>query len=360
MRSPSRGFCYCLPVRWGALAVSFFIFAGSISLASVTLHSLTSLSSHITSGQAAGHYLTAISWLSLTVFSLVGFTAALLQHPLILTVFARFLLYHVAINFVCNLVMVAVLFQSYPEADRILRSLQCTEPLPQLNSICEAFAFMERIAWLYLCILLPAVIVQTYGQVVVNRFIFIISGDWEAQREDAVEHQQESPSEAVSQIKRGRSVSQTIGRGGRRRAKALWFNMETPGGPGPDDSFLPSMIISPPQDRPTQDISSIPPVPPLPSGGLLSPVRSHSDLPHQPTKKVIPKASFTSMSVKSSETEWPGSSSLGFITSEAGPSSQSPTTAASILFTADTPRSAQPLLWSPRQADRLSAANLGH
>lgn len=270
--------------------------------------------------------------------------------------------------------MVAVLFQSYPEADRILRSLQCTEPLPQLNSICEAFAFMERIAWLYLCILLPAVIVQTCkpfcakaslelnlfhqdSQVVVNRFIFIISGDWDAQREDAVENQQETPSEDLSQIKRGRSVSQTIGRGGRRRAKALWFNMETPGGPGPDDSFLPSMIISPPQDRPTQDISSIPPVPPLPSGGLLSPVRSPSDLAHQPTKKVIPKASFTSMSIKSSETEWPGSSSLGFITSEAGPS---PMTTASILFTADTPRSAQPLLWSPRQADRLSAANLGY
>jgi hypothetical protein len=194
MRSPSRGFCFCLPVRFGALVVSFFLFAGSISLASLTLHSLTGeysvylnrillwavrpgLSSHITSGQAAGHYLTTISWISLTAFSLLGlfsntlradwllilhpsFLAALLQHPLILTIYARFLLYHVAINLVFNIVMIVVLFTSFPEAERALNILGCNSPLPQLSFLCDAFTFLERLAWVYVVILLPAMVLQ--------------------------------------------------------------------------------------------------------------------------------------------------------------------------------------------------------
>ncbi|KAF8588314.1 hypothetical protein K439DRAFT_652003 [Ramaria rubella] len=106
------------------------------------------------------------------------------------------------------------------------------------------FESLERLTWVYLLIFLPVCVMQSYVYVVIKRFLFVLNGDWDLQQEEAFEQQQRSMG-LSSDRRRRTTVAQTIGHGGRRRAKAnLRFTMETPGA-GAGDSFLPSMILSP-------------------------------------------------------------------------------------------------------------------
>ncbi|KAF8510414.1 hypothetical protein BU17DRAFT_70077 [Hysterangium stoloniferum] len=100
--------------------------------------------------------------------------------------------------------------------------------------------------------------------VILKRSLFVISGDWAIQYEEKEEQRGRN---SAARPQRSTTISQTVGRGGRRRAKALWFTMETTPGPASDDSFLPSMAISPmafkapgsPRSQPSP--SSYPPLP---------------------------------------------------------------------------------------------------
>jgi len=246
MLSPSQGFCYCLPVRLGALVVSLLAFLGSGILAGVTFRSLAIVSTHITSTQTAGFYLASVSWASLSLFSLLGFISVILQHPLILTIFARFVLYHLPAHLICNLFFTIVLFQSYRDVDAILRSPECGH---SSLAVCGAAASLQLMTWLNLFILLPAAIVQSYIYAITKRFIFVVSGEWALEQEINLERQRRSVGKMPSDPLRRTTITQTIGRG-RRRAKAeLWFTMETPTmetrTPDVGDSFLPSMMLSP-------------------------------------------------------------------------------------------------------------------
>jgi len=126
-----------------------------------------------------------------------------------------------------------------------LRSPECTRLTSKsAASICDALASLEVLTWVYLSLLLPTCLAQSYIYVIIKRFIFVVSGEWDIQQEAALEQQRRSMGKMPGRLRRT-TVTKTIGHGGRRRAKAeLWFTMETPGVDA-DDSFLPSMIISP-------------------------------------------------------------------------------------------------------------------
>jgi hypothetical protein len=103
----------------------------------------------------------------------------------------------------------------------------------------------------------------------IKRFIFVISGEWALQQEEFLERKRRSM--GVTNLRRRTTTTQPIGNGGRRRAKALWFTMETTdNATDGNESFLPSMIISP------MDFTSPPRTPfsIASNAGLLSPFKS--------------------------------------------------------------------------------------
>jgi len=163
---------------------------------------------------------------------------------------------------------------------------------------------------------------------------------------------QQGNQNSLPQRKRQATISQSIGRGGRRRAKALWFNMETTPDPGAGDSFLPSMIISPPKDQPwpLAEVPPVPPLPPLPptpsSGSVSPPIGTLQDLGKMLPKKnkLVPKASFTSTVKEPSSSG--NSTPFGYDFSENGRPLQSPMSSASMSpRTAESPGVGNS--WSP-------------
>ena len=129
--------------------------------------------------------------------------------------------------------------------------------------MCEVGVSLEAMTWLYLFALLPAGIAQACGwttsrtcssfvltvyittdvYIIFKRFIFVISGEWGLEQELALERQRRSMGQMPDRLRRT-TITQTTGAGRRREKVELWFTMETPGIDA-DDSFLPSMIISP-------------------------------------------------------------------------------------------------------------------
>ncbi|KIJ53581.1 hypothetical protein M422DRAFT_241816 [Sphaerobolus stellatus SS14] len=228
-------------------------------------------------------------------FSLLGIISVVLEHPLLITVFTRFLLCHVPVNFLCNIIILVVLLRSFSETNDARHSLLCSST-PVDPQLCDAFALMQRVAWLYVFILLPATIAQLYAYIIFRRFILVADDDGavtQQQSEDNIGSQQtENPLP-----QRRLTIKHPISRGGRRRGKALWFSVENPD-QGPGDSFLPSMIISPPKNNPWPPTQ----IPSIPDPSMVSPpIRTPKDLEkilHQ--KKIVPKASFTSAAKESS------------------------------------------------------------
>ncbi|KAF8522815.1 hypothetical protein JB92DRAFT_1667718 [Gautieria morchelliformis] len=195
------------------------------------------------------------------------FMSVIIQHPLMLTIFARFIYYHIPASLLCNTFFTIVLFSSYRGTDAILRSPECTQG--STTPICNAFASLAILTWVYLFLILPTCIFQSYVHVMIKRFIFVVSGEWALQQEELLERQRRTM--GMANRKRRTTITQTIGNGGRRRAKALWFTMETTdNATDGNESFLPSMLISP------MDFTSPPRTPFSISStaGLLSPFRS--------------------------------------------------------------------------------------
>lgn len=154
-----------------------------------------------------------------------------------------------------------------------------------------------------------------------KRFIFVVSGEWALWQEEMIERQRRSLGVAARQ--RRTTFTQSVGNGGRRRAKALWFTMETPESPQTEanDSFLPSMILSPAQAG-SPSVHRTPFSMPS-TAGLLSPFKSPM-LSHKTSKSSLPPIPGSLPEPKGKEVSNDRSTDLDMDFSDPDPMTRSP------------------------------------